>query len=722
MVWKSSEDAMPWVGLYVCVASLMCTLAMAADAFQGFRQWKLWFPCRFFTINAASITLISIAMKLPVDLSTDLSEDLATNAKFVGIIFFITMLANFLPSLGLMNDREVLMNIVALGILIITIAVNVLIQLITSRRHYIMSAEILIFLFSLPWPFSVALTISASRKILQHRYKELHRLASTHQETSFSCKGLKRNVKMYWMMAETGNPQFAIASSQVSSAFGVLCAICACILFTDLIAMFVDKSRFDYGKSNYKWSIDVIVIVQSVGAIVGSIAPIFRCLTATTHFNLSTKWIKNHLNVFRVEKHLIQMLQLWKRSHVPSYIPGCHCKKIFRNIRYLILNICIAFQITVAVICNATCLIPRSFLILLSYSYYFCKSLLKKSMREPDASNSDMRSDMQDYYRYALQIEPEAKLSKRILGNTLNSITLLLQETTKKEPSNLMKLLKKSTGFYGVLKFDNDQVPALHAKDIQNCWSLVAVTLTAIALALPNIANGHNKGLLDSMREGLQFVRHIEQNLNENDELVKTRKAAGRVWTDVEVYCRWLQIDLKNKARRGDTSKEILEWLGDEANEIVKDFLNIKNGIQDLSHRKLIAAISMYRISRTILLHCNEQENWPIDEELFKWISNIIADLLCACFTNLPRVITMKCHEDVIEKREDSIRTAAQLLGRSKMILKLLKARQLPNLDIDSMGYIDKWHALSKSQILNDSAKIHSAFSSSNESLVATII
>ncbi|KAL4560340.1 hypothetical protein LXL04_032490 [Taraxacum kok-saghyz] len=719
MVWRSSVDAMPWVGLYVCIASLICTLAMAADGLQAFRQWKLWFPCRFFTINVASITLIGIAMKLPVDLSTDLTEDLATRAKFVSVIFLVTMVANFLPSLGLMNDMEVLLNIIALGILIITITVNVLIQLCTSPQHYAMSAEMFIFIFSLPWPFSIALTVSASRKILQHRYKELHKLAlaSNQQETNFSSKGLENNVKRYWMMAETGNPQFAIACSSVSCAFGVICSFSSFILVIDLIAMFVGKSRYDNGKSDYKWSIKLIVIVQSIGAIVGSIAPIFRCLTATTHFNLSKTWSKNLLNVFRVEKQWIQMLQLWKRSHIPSYIPGSHCKKVFHNIRYVVLNICIAFQITVSFICNTTCLIPRSLIILLSYSYYLCKSLLKRSMGEPDFSNSRTRSEYEKYSRYVLQIEVDAKLSKRILRNTLNSITRLVHEYEKKEPRNLIKLLKKSTGFHGVIQFDNNQVPPLHSEETQNCWSLVAITLTAIALALPNIADEHVKGLFSGMREGLKLVRRIEGSLNENGDLVKSRKAAGRVWTDVEVYCTWLQIDLQEKARKGRTSKEILEWLGDEAIKIVIHFLSIKNGIRDLSLRKLIAASSMYRISRTILLYCNEQENWPTNEEIFELISTIVADVLCACFTNLPRVITKKCHEDAIEKREDSIRNAAQLLGRSKKILKMLKARQLPNLDMDSMAYIDKWHALSKNQIPNgcSSARIRPASSSSIE-------
>ncbi|XP_023743122.1 uncharacterized protein LOC111891290 isoform X1 [Lactuca sativa] len=645
MAWTSPADAIPWVGLYICVASLVCTLAMVADVFRGFGQWKLWFPCRFFTINAASITLIAITTKLLVDLSTNLSDDHENIAKFVSICFLVAMLANILPSLGLMNDKELLLNTVALCILILTINVNMWIQVIIAQSSLVSWTTILLLILLIPCPFSVALTVSASRRALEQRYKELHSLASNYEQINFSSKELIRYVKKYWMMAETG------------------------------------------------------------------------------HFNLSMKWSKHHINVFRVEKHWIQTLQLWKSSPVPKHIPGRHCKKVFHKIRNLILNFCIALQITIVVICKTECLIPRFFLILFSYCYHFGKSYLKRFKEEPNASDSNVISDMEEYTGYILQIEPDAKLSKRILRNVLSSITRLLQESEKKEPRNLMKLLEKSTGFIGVVEFDNDQVPPLHPEEVQNCWSLVTVTLTAIALALPNIANCHFKGLLSSMKEGLQFVRHVEESLNDYDEMIKARKAATHVWTDIEVYCKWLQIDLQKKARKGKTSKDILQWLGDEAAKIVIQFKTRKNVSLDHSLSKFIAASSMYRISQTILLHCHEQENCPTDEELFEWISTIIADLLCACFTNLPRVITMKCHVDAIEKREDNIRTAAQLLGRSKNILKMLKKRQLPNLDIESMGYVDKWHALSKSQIPNgNSARIQPGSSSSNESLVVTII
>ncbi|CAH1442187.1 unnamed protein product [Lactuca virosa] len=711
MTWTSPTDAMPWVGLYISVASLVCTLAMAADVFQGFRQRKLWFPCRFFTINSVSLTLIAISTKLLVDLSADMSDDFQEIlAKSVSIIFLFTMLANFLPSLGLMNDKELLLNTVALCILIYTIKVNMWIQFISGWVNLASLIPLLILL--IPWPISVALTVSASRRVLQQRYKELHSLASNHEQINFSYKEIEHKVKKYWMMAETGNPQFAIACSPVSSAFGVLCSLFA---YSAFILLLVFRSDIENDISDYKWSIKLIVYIQLIGAIIGSIAPIFRCLTATSHFNLSMKRSIHHLNVFHVEKHWIQRLQHWKHSHVPSYLPGRHRKKVFRNIRNIILNFCIVLQIMVVVICKTICLIPISFLILFYYCYHFAKSALKWFKEEPNASSSNAISDMEEYTGYVLQIEQDAKLSMRMLRNALSSITRLLQESEKKEPRNLMILLEKSTGFNGVIEFDSDRVPPLHPEETQNCWSLVVVTLTAIALSLPNIANSNIKGLLASMREGLQFVRHIEENLNANDELVKTRKAARRVWTDVEVYCKWLQINLQKKARKGKTSKDFLKWLGDEAAKIVIQFQTRKNLSLDHSLGKFISASSMYRISQTVLLRCNEQENWPTDEELFEWISTIIADLLCACFTNLPRVITMKCHDDAIEKREDNIRTAAQLLGRSKKILKMLKKRQLPNLDMESIGYIDKWHALPNGCF--SSARSQPASSSSNESL-----
>nr|XP_043610919.1 uncharacterized protein LOC122582572 [Erigeron canadensis] len=678
------KDAMPWVGIYVAVASLVCTLAMAADVFQGFRKWKLWFPNRFFTLNTASITLIAIAMKLPVDLNVDLESPYGDFfAKLTSIFFLITMLANFLPSLGLMGDRELLLNMVAWGILIVTITANIWIQII--GRLFAMSVSLLV-MIPLLWVFSVALTVPASRRILEQRYKELQRSEFNQQEINFSYKDLMNNVKKYWMMAETGNPQFVIACSQVSSVFGVICLLLA--LFASLSLIFVKELFSDnlipIEASDYKWSLKVIISVDLVGIVVGSIAPIFRCLTSFSYFSLSIKWSMNHLNVFKVEKHWTHMLQEWKHSHVSSHIPGRGCKKVFLVLRNMLLNFCIALQLTVVVVCKTICLITTILLITLSCCWYICKSVWKMFKKEPNVSGMDGRSEIEEYRKYVIQIEDDAKLSER-----------------------------KSTGFNGVVEFDSEQVPS--SEKIQNSWSLVTLTLTAIVIALPNIAKDHVKGLLEGMKEGLQIVRLVEESLNSSDELV--RRASGRVGTEVDLYKRWLGFNLRKKAREGKTSKEILQWLRDEAGEIVEDFKDLKNVSLHPSFHKFIAAKSMCRITQTLLHRYNNQLYWPTDNEVFEQVSTIIADILYACFTNLPRVITMKCHHDAIEKRQDSIRTAAQVLGKSKEILEILESRQLPNLDMDSMAYLDKWHALPKSQMPKGCAS-----ASSNESHSVTIM
>nr|GFD54611.1 hypothetical protein CTI12_AA274520 [Tanacetum cinerariifolium] len=62
---------------------------------------------------------------------------------------------------------------------------------------------------------------------------------------------------------------------------------------------------------------------------------------------------------------------------------------------------------------------------------------------------------MKEYAKYVLQIEDDAKLSEKISRNALKSINQLLSKSEKNEPGDLIKLLKKSTGFKGVLEFDN---------------------------------------------------------------------------------------------------------------------------------------------------------------------------------------------------------------------------------------------------------------------------
>lgn len=110
-------------------------------------------------------------------------------------------------------------------------------------------------------------------------------------------------------------------------------------------------------------------------------------------------------------------------------------------------------------------------------------------------------------------------------------------------------------------------------------------------------------------------------------------------------------------------------------------------GQNDNSKWRSISANSMYRVTETILLSYHTNIDELSQEELFVQLSSMIADILVACLTNLPKVIAMKCHTRVIEKREASVQAAAQLLGETTQIINSLQDRELPRLDPDELGF-----------------------------------
>nr|GEV31185.1 retrotransposon protein, putative, Ty1-copia subclass [Tanacetum cinerariifolium] len=225
--------------------------------------------------------------------------------------------------------------------------------------------------------------------------------------------------------------------------------------------------------------------------------------------------------------------------------------------------------------------------------------------------------------------------------------------------SNHDNLYAKNAGIFFLITMLANFLPSLGLMDDKElllnmvAWGILVITITV------NVWIQTSTDLLSSASNLLDISKKI---LNANEELVEGRKASRRVGIEVEVYQTWLHIDLQNKACKSKTSKDILQWLGDEAEEKMKRFKEKKTENLDHSFQDFIAARSMYRISQTILLYCNDQHNCPTDAEVFEWILTTIGDILYACFTKLPRVITMKCHHDAIEKRQKSIRTAAQIL------------------------------------------------------------
>ncbi|KAJ9549481.1 hypothetical protein OSB04_022024 [Centaurea solstitialis] len=696
---------MVWIGIYIAIASAICIIAMAADLFHGFRNRKLWFPCRYFSLNAASITVITVAMKLPVDLNSEMRGHVDQAAKIGSMAFMCIMMANIMPSLASMDNKTLLANIIGLSILVITIIVNIFIEintLVVGNWFFGLPTSNINLLNFMIWAYvylglvllllviliASAIAIPASKQILEFKYQATSKLTSIDQhKRRTTVKKLEQYVRRFWIMAESGSPQFVMASNPLSNASGIICVI---TLVTHLVIVLKIYIGYQYNRSNewqstYKQSILAIYITQSIGVVVGSIAPIFRCFTV-----LRFKFhLKNHLVVFKVEKYWTQMLCGWKESRLPIVSSALRSRAFVNSLKNLFLSLLIGFQNVVVVSCKVIGLIRIVLLIIVVCCSHGWNSLKALLFTTPTTSSSDDTNE--DLRKYVLQIEDEMEFAEMAVKGISNSMNRLMKKVKKEQHNDLLELLGKSTGFEGVEKFDNDQVQSLLPTEPVNSWSLSVVTLTCIAIALPNIRKDKVERLLKGVGDCISYTRIVEETLNNASEYVKVRKAAMNLWHEVEDNYKWLGNALDGNAYKGKTSAEVLKWFVDKARDMVIEIRESANGeLVESFPNKLIVANSMHRIGETLLLsHPNIEA--ITKKQLFELLSCMISDILSAALTNIPHAIVSKCHESVIEKREASVHAAAKLLGRTTKIIRRLETCKLPNMDSEKLAFIDEW-------------------------------
>ncbi|KAH7843249.1 hypothetical protein Vadar_014331 [Vaccinium darrowii] len=699
---KYYETPMPWIGMYVAAASLVCAVAMAGDVIHGLRGKKLWFPCKFFTMNAASITVLAVAMKLPVDFTSVMWGNTDTMAKISSTIFMTTVMGNFLTSFALMDDNAILMNIVALGVLVITIIVDMCIQLyyrgIYGMRYphiYVLVSMFVLFVTL----SSSGLMVPTTKRYLDSKYNELHKTVcdegNLEKIGKLTNQKLKDVVEKYWVMAETGSPQFVMARSVTSSTSGAICLFTAILLVRAEVKINKKQPGVTYGESNsssYQWSTSWILWIQFVGVAIGTVAPVCRWFTAIC-FNCRNLITEDHRKEFKlVESYWIQTLVEWKERPLALPIHNMKCKKIIQGMKILVLNLCIGVQFGIVATCKSVQLISIIFILPFFSCFYYYKRLksghISASVGSVDHESSEPKdsSPKLNLSDYVLLLEGEAKLPKSILTNMCDELNQAIQLGKIHRPKNLTKLLQISNdSFKGVLDFDS-------TIQVLDCWILPVVTLTSIAVALPTIENHKVDQLISSVSEGLSYANLVESISSKGENSLNIKHAADVVWVGIELYRKWLDTDFRKLSVKGKTTQEILQTLVDIAEKTAIKFQRSINGSS-----KVLVANSMYRVSHTILKnHYENNSDDHIAENLFEELSVMIADILGACLINLPRVISLKCYCNTVEKREKGVRHAARLLGETEEILEILRHRQLPSISSDRAVYINEWRAFMK--------------------------
>ncbi|CAA2961753.1 Hypothetical predicted protein [Olea europaea subsp. europaea] len=406
-IQENLESPMPWIGTYIAVASEVCSPSMVANAFHGFRNKMFWFPCKYFSLNATSLTLLTVAMKLPVDFTESMLGPSDKLARLGSLFFMSIAMANFMTSLGSMDDNEILLNLIALGILVI----------ICNRQLLGEDQEIVAISFmflSLVIFCSSTLMVPTNRSYIETKYQEMHRITSDEERmegAKFTVDRLRVVVKKYWVMAVTGSPEFVLARSVTCTASGLICVFIALFLVEAHIQHLVLSKEIPTSGSNYKWSIKWILATQFIGVFVGTIAPAFRWFTAAS-FKCSKLGSKSFESEFKIENYWIQRPVDWKERPLPLQVRHLKGKKLLHAATRLILNLCIGIQILNAWVSKLVLLISAS-------SFHFIG---------------------------------EVQLPKKTIKNIWNEVDKLIRRGKRQQPKNLIKLLSKSNYFNGLLR------------------------------------------------------------------------------------------------------------------------------------------------------------------------------------------------------------------------------------------------------------------------------
>nr|GMC84876.1 ATP-dependent RNA helicase [Ipomoea batatas] len=683
------SSPMPWIGRYIEAASLLCIFAMLLDTLHGFRRRKFWFPCRFFKLNAVSLTLLAVAVKLPMDLNNPMPGGADQLAKLSSNAFMSTAMVNFMPSLGLMGEKEIAMNMAALGILVITLVVNVCVELGTGVIYSAKVENILVLVFMM-FLFVIlsfsGLAVPKMKQDLEVQFFEAKRMMEKSESDDIEKSGLSKleeDLKKYWVMAETGNPQFVMARSVTCSAACVICCVNFAILLEGVIRDNFFCVHIKPG-SDYRRSTICISRIQSIGVALGTIASLIRWL-ATAKSRNDRRRCKSKI---KVEKYWIEGLMEWKRSSVALQFKNHRIRKLVHRTKSLSVNICIGVQICIIAIGKLAKYI--SVILLNLPSLCSCSGSENKGGLRSEAKYVD-----DDLSKYVLHLEGEEELPQ-IMANESSAMGEVIETGRKLQPRILMELLLQgSKDTDGLTMLERNCVLDPHSRDddLPSSWKMLLVTLTSIAVANPRIDQEMVEHLLCGVSQGLKYVNLIEEVLGAEEDLKRIRTAADDVWLHVFLFRRWLDNDLRKMAVDGQTSKEIVQNLAASANEYIlkmKTNGNLKDGYKKWP-AKLIAATAMNHICRTILLDIETKNEQTDDEEFFENISVIIADVLAACLANIPRVILMKCFSVPIEKREASVLQAALLFGETENILRFLQQHEFPSIAPEKIVHIEEW-------------------------------
>ncbi|KAG6481107.1 uncharacterized protein LOC122014341 [Zingiber officinale] len=656
---------LPVIGLYAAAASAICAVAMAYDAIYAVcRHDRPSYPAAIFSLNAATITLLSVATKFPLDLSSSMPSQFDQLAKLSGSALVAAAACHFHPSLDSVSD------LIALAIFVATLMVDISIQVSTSVIYAFVPEHVALVVLNIALLFvlcSSALFVLATKRSLELKFQIYTDRVMAGFDDYLNITSLEQSVKKCWLMARSWSHQHVLGRSATCRASGFF-GLMACVVLVEA-TLRSSYMSFCEGRSEYKRSAEVVFFSQLTAVMAGTVTPTLRLFDSV----YLTRRCSHELGV---ESYWTQKLDEWKHDASFPWTNACG----FKN---LVFCFVVGVQIGLVVVCKTICSAAR-------WIHCVVRALLLFFFRvgENAAGPRALSGTAAELRRHVQDLEGEEDdLVNFVILMQCNEFERLIKKGAEYKPSCLIELISNVEGYdaqnlqtflHSYISMESSNVPLAVVDRATMCWELPLVTLTAITVALASIDPDSVRKLQNGVREGLKYVRHVEDYLG-HETFIDMRIAAYSLWLGVDFQYKLLDHPLRR--RRSANSKTIIEEL--------KKF---SEGNQAKSGRDTIIAKCVTRVTAIILQDYDAKygaENG--DRQLLEWLKSTIRGTLCACLTNLPHIFFNKSFCDGLQKLGKGVRETPLLLGETKAIIENLETKGMVAKYPRGKRFMEEW-------------------------------
>ncbi|KAK9138131.1 hypothetical protein Sjap_008725 [Stephania japonica] len=321
----------PVIGLYIAGATLVCLSLIVADLVNAFRRRMFWVPCRFFTLNSFTLTVVGVVTKIPVDLTTSMPGGQDQLAKLYGTGLLFIFMVLFLPSIGYMSASERIPNLASLTLVVITVIVNICMQIGTGLIFKFVVEHVMIMVLML-------LTLSIMWSSNTDADTSLDAMIDGTKDAIKICRsrdgpGLDKDMKLF-LLGKWNTPELVSCKYAHYPTMGILCATCFIVSSEATFrAALHQKISLFFGQSisDYKWSMWVLVGTQILTILVGSVSIGLKSLFLARQmkpFVLTDKY-----NDFRSYQLTRSFMPLFRSYFLPKCLSGFCIPKISQWLR-----------------------------------------------------------------------------------------------------------------------------------------------------------------------------------------------------------------------------------------------------------------------------------------------------------------------------------------------------------------------------------------------------